>query len=106
GGLALSTCAGSYFVQLASNSGAVNYSLVRGEESTPRGWCSPYYYDREAALSLALTCQASSVLLWTTFGASPSTVEAGATHLTIKNDRWQGLIQLAQPVEGSLLASV
>src|SRR5205807_710617 len=64
GRLTLSTCAGPYFVRLAPSCGAAGYSLVRADESTPRGWWAPYYYDRKPALSLALTCQASSVLLW------------------------------------------
>jgi asparagine synthase (glutamine-hydrolysing) len=87
--LKLSTPAGSYFVQVASSENEFGCSLVRADESGPRGWRAPYYNYREPALSLDLITRASSVRFWTVLGPEPCDVTASADVLQLRGERWQ-----------------
>ncbi|MCX8107548.1 MAG: heparinase II/III family protein, partial [Verrucomicrobiae bacterium] len=49
-------------------SGDMRWSVVRGDESSPRGWRSEYYQHREEATSLRVESTGSRVMFWTCFG--------------------------------------
>jgi asparagine synthase (glutamine-hydrolysing) len=105
GDLALATSAGDYFVQLGPTQGDASYSLVRADETTPRGWWAPYYNSREPALSVAVNCQAESLFFWTVFGPEKSQVTVNEDHLTITTGSCQRVVRLAH-VMNSLASSV
>jgi hypothetical protein len=72
GRLELDTPAGKYFVTMHAFGHPV-FSLVRADAISLRGWQSPYYYQREPALSLDCTLQAVTVTFLTIFGPDPYT---------------------------------
>lgn len=85
GRLQLHTPAGRYYLQIGAVGPAVRYSLVRASPGSSRGWCSPYYYARQPALSIDATVEASSAQFWTLFSPEPCrvVVESGDIHIEI-----------------------
>ena len=77
--LTLITEAGPYHVRTQNLHRKGVYSLVRGDENSPRGWRAPYYSCREPALSLDLTVEAPEVFFWTLFSPDPSTSRGRVT---------------------------
>ncbi len=90
----LKTPAGSYFVGVGSTANKSECSIVRGDESGPRGWCAPYYNYREPALSVALVVRERSVWLWTAFGPAPTRVTPADDGFKVQADEWQATIGL------------
>lgn len=91
--LTLNTTAGRYVVKLGGPSGATA-TLVRADVRSPRGWRSPYYYDRQPAISLDLTSQVSTATFWTLFGPDPAAIAANFQGLRITTPGWRAEIRL------------
>jgi hypothetical protein len=94
GRLTLHTLAGPYYVQMATLSGNGTCSLMQADEHSPRGWRAPYYYYREAALSVDLVAQADSLSFWTLFGPERCHLIANERTLHVETEQWQGAIHL------------
>ena len=108
GRLSLQTTAGPYYAHLSTTAKAGQYSLVRADENSPRGWHSPYYYHREPALSVALNARTEALYFLTLFGPEARRLTIKGTILQLKTDQWQTEIHLS-PVENhpdSLVNSV
>ena len=70
-------------VQLGSLQGQGDYSLVRADPASPRGWRSRTYGQREPALSLSLELTAPAAAFWTLFGQPGDRVEPAPAGLTL-----------------------
>jgi asparagine synthase (glutamine-hydrolysing) len=105
GKLTLTTPAGPFFMQSDSIDHDSQYSLVRADENSPRGWRSPYYYERQPALSVAVTCNADSVFFWTMFGPEDSTVLVKKNTLRVTSESMENLIEFSNSAD-SLITSV
>jgi hypothetical protein len=92
--LGLETPDGRYVVATGILSGALDWSLVRADAATPRGWWSPYYHDREPALSLAIASQGTSVRFWTLLGPAGATLTSTADGLQIGGAGWSAEVRL------------
>jgi hypothetical protein len=108
GRLMLKTPVGSYHVQVASSAKESVCSLLRADESRPRGWRAPYYNYREPALSLDLTARATVLQFWTLLGPEPCGITASAESIELQTDKWQAAFQLngGDQEGGPLIASV
>jgi len=106
GQLRLKTNQGTYHVQALTTTTEKESSLLRAEQSTPRGWRSPYYSQRIPALSLALTTQASSAIFATVFSPQACGMEIDRTglHLSMVNRSILVLLNLGD--SGALVASI
>lgn len=90
--LKLKTPEWSYYVQIASSSKESVSTVVRADESSPRGWRAPYYNYREPALSLALTARASAVQFWTLFGPGRCEATSSDESIDLQANQWQATI--------------
>lgn len=90
--LKLHTPAGSYYLQTMVSSGSGDYSIVRADETSPRGWRAPYYQNREPALSLALTTRASAACFLTFLGPTQPLLRVGDTSLHVEGQAWQARV--------------
>jgi len=98
GRLTLQTPEGSFCVRMGTTGGSGECSLVRADESSPRGWHAPYYSHREPALSVAMTIHADTLLFWTLFGPEPCDCELSADGLELWGQDWRGDVRF-QPLE-------
>jgi len=101
----LTTPAGFYYVQAGSSASASEFSIVRADESSARGWRAPYYNYREPALSLDLMTRASSVRFWTVLGPEPCVVTASADALELRGEQWLANASLTMDDRGGSLVS-
>lgn len=104
--LTLHLTAGRYYVQAAVMSDGGDYSLVRANEESPRGWRAPYYSYREPALSLALTTEAESTFLWTLFGPKLCQVAIDGSALRIQTEGWLARLSWQAEPQQPLITSV
>jgi asparagine synthase (glutamine-hydrolysing) len=93
--LTLDTPSGLYCVRLGSSSSNTTYSLVRADENSPRGWRSPYYNDREPALSMDATAQAKRQMFWTLFAPEDCRVIVSDFSFEIDARKWRASINLS-----------
>jgi len=101
----LTTPAGYYYVQAGSSASASEFSVVRADESSARGWRAPYYGYREPALSLDLTTRAKSVQFWTVLGPEPCEVRSSEDAIQLRGERWHANASLTMDDRGGSLAS-
>jgi len=55
--------------------GNANFSIVRADPASTRGWMSRYYGHKEPAISLMLEAKQPRVTFWTFFGFENDVVE-------------------------------
>lgn len=106
GRLTLRTPAGPYQVRIGLLNGSCSYSLVRAEESGPRGWRSQYYNNREPALSMDAVAQASSLTFWSLFGPARNRMVVDGPRLRIECDGWQASLNLEAGEDQLQISSV
>lgn len=112
GRLTLHTAAGLYQGQVGVLTGRAVCSLIRADESSPRGWRAPYYNYREPAISLNAAAQGRSISFWSTFGpaqhrTSIERIEGiEGTTLRIESDDWRASMLLAAGDEQPQISSV
>jgi hypothetical protein len=92
--LKLNTAAGAYYLQVGILSGEADCSLVRADDSSPRGWRAPYYNYREPALSVELTARESSLVFYSLFGPEPCDVRASETTLRVLAKQWEATVMM------------
>jgi asparagine synthase (glutamine-hydrolysing) len=72
-------------VQVGMAKGNGNFSLVRADPNSTRGWRSLYYGHKEPAISLMLEVNQPRAMFWTFFGFENDVVEAGGNTLKINS---------------------
>jgi asparagine synthase (glutamine-hydrolysing) len=85
-------------IQLGLTKGKGNFSIVRADPDSTRGWRSRYYGDKEPAISAVLEANQPSVCFWTFFGFESDKVELAGNHLEIGFDATKISISLLSPV--------
>ncbi len=76
-----------YKVQVGLIEGKSNFSVVRGDENSTRGWRSRYYGDKEPAISAMLETDQQRVGFWTFFGFEEDVVEAEGNFLKVNSQK-------------------
>ncbi len=92
-GLTLQTGAGPYRIAAGCLNGQAVRSLVRGDDASVRGWCSPYYSQKEPALSLALLARGQIVRFWSLFGPPPLAMAVQQDGLHVQGPGWEAQIE-------------
>jgi hypothetical protein len=92
--LKLRTADGCYYIQIGSSSKQTRSSMVRADESSPRGWRAAYYNYREPALSIDLASRASSVQFWSLFGPEPCLATSYDESIELQANQWRATINL------------
>ena len=70
---------------------------MRADPESPRGWQSPYYYDRIPALSLEKTAEASNATFWTLSGPGFKAIEMTDSGCIIELEQGITTIQFQNP---------
>ncbi|HXF85689.1 MAG TPA: alginate lyase family protein [Anaerolineales bacterium] len=74
-----------YKVQVGLRNGNGNFSLIRANPASTRGWRSRYYAHKEPALSLMLETHQPVACFWTFFGFDEDVIEAKENVLIINS---------------------
>ena len=72
-------------IQLGLLNGDGNFSIVRAEPNSTRGWRSRYYGHKEPAISVMLEADSSQATFWSFFGFENDVVEAEGNLLKINS---------------------
>ncbi len=81
-------------IQMGLREGGGNFSIVRADPNTTRGWRSKYYGHKEPAVSLMLEADLPKACFWSYFGLEGDSVEQSGNSLHIRSRNWQSTIQL------------
>ncbi len=65
--------------------GTGDFSIVRADANSTRGWRSRYYGHKEPAISLMLETNQKNVTFWTFFGFEDDVVEIDGNELKINS---------------------
>jgi asparagine synthase (glutamine-hydrolysing) len=103
GSIRLETPAGPFLIQLGDLNGPSHYSLVRADADSPRGWMSPGYMSRAAALSLAVSSRSASAEFWTLFGPPGTRIMVGDAELRVESPAWVAGLGLGRDATRPLL---
>jgi asparagine synthase (glutamine-hydrolysing) len=76
-----------YKVQIAATTEHGNFSLVRADSDSTRGWRSRYYGHKEPAISVQLEAHQPSVTFWTFFGLDNDQVELVGNVLNVNSQK-------------------
>jgi len=106
GHMTLDTKKGSYHTQVGSRTPHGRYSLVRGDEKSPRGWLAPYYSYREPALSLDLTVEDSRGFFWTLFSPESCNITWAGDRMSLHALSWQADLLTKMAKDSCLIANV
>ncbi|HET9589661.1 MAG TPA: alginate lyase family protein [Anaerolineales bacterium] len=87
-----------YQVQMGLLEGESVFSVVRGDESSRRGWRSPYYGHKEPAISAVLETDQAQARFWTFFGFETDSIELRGETLKIGSHDWETSINLESPI--------
>lgn len=104
--VSLETNFGTYAVVAGTFDGSAITSLVRADDYSPRGWRSPYYMDREPALSLAIQQGGSSARFWTLFGPSAKDISCSSSIIRFQVEDWESKVLLNEDREGPLVKHI
>jgi len=75
----------NYMVQVGMTEGHGNFSIVRADPNSTRGWRSRYYGHKEPAISVMLEAHQPQVTFWTFFGFENDVVEDDGSILKINS---------------------
>jgi hypothetical protein len=82
-------------------------SLVSADESSPRGWWSPYYYFKEPAISLNISVKGYVALFYTVLGPGDVRVLKKHESIGVTVDEREFIIKLnSHPDDGPVVVSV
>jgi hypothetical protein len=81
------------FIQMGLLNGKGNFSVVRADPESTRGWRSRYYGQKEPAISAMLDTDQPRACFWTYFGLENDKIEIGKT-LKISAGDWNVEIDL------------
>jgi hypothetical protein len=65
--------------------GTGNFSVVRADPLSTRGWRSQYYGEKEPAISVMLETDQASVTFWSFFGLESDVIEYAGNILNINS---------------------
>jgi hypothetical protein len=85
--------------------GIGEYSFVRADEQSPRGWRAPYYYYREPALSLSLTTSNDKAFFLTLFSPENCAIKVNQNILEIEGESWNALFNIQSEADKPLIAN-
>jgi len=102
----LETRFGPYTVCAGTFEASSIASLVRADDYSPRGWRSPYYMDREPALSLAIQEEGSSAKFWTLFGPGSPDISCSSSIIRCQSGKWESELMLNDDREGPLFKHI
>jgi hypothetical protein len=74
-----------YRVQVGMTNGNGNFSLVRADPNSTRGWRSRYYGHKEPAISVMLEANQSQVTFWSFFGFENDVIEIAGDALKVNS---------------------
>jgi hypothetical protein len=106
GALTIHTSDGPYHARILVASSAPDYSLVRGDENSNRGWRSLYYGHKEPALSVAATARQASLSFQTVFSPFVIRVREEGSHLKLDNGQFRADICFNDETDDSLINSI
>jgi asparagine synthase (glutamine-hydrolysing) len=106
GALTIHTPDGPYYAQILASATATDYSLVRGDENSSRGWRSLYYGHKDPALSVAATGEANSISFQTVFSPVPVKVTRNGGQLDLETEHWQSVLHLNNGIDRPLISSI
>ena len=86
----------SIILRLGVLEGNANFSVVRGDPASTRGWRSRYYGEKEPAISSLLGTDQTSVCFWSYFGFKSDNLRIADGALTIASGNWNTTIDLNQ----------
>ena len=72
-------------IQMGLLRGSANFSIVRADPNSTRGWRSQYYGEKEPAISLMLETDQSQATFWSFFGFESDVLELEGKTLKIKD---------------------
>mgnify|MGYP001374167496 CR=1 FL=1 len=78
-----------YKMQVGMTEGNGNFSLVRADADSTRGWHSRYYGHKEPAVSVMLEANQPQVTFWTFFGFEDDVVAADGKSLKVNSETIQ-----------------
>ncbi|HLO16871.1 MAG TPA: alginate lyase family protein, partial [Anaerolineales bacterium] len=84
------------FIQMGLLEGKGNFSVVRGDENSTRGWRSRYYGEKEPAISVLLETNGSQAAFWSFFGFSGDEVELTGNTLIVNSDAGNEKIDMSK----------
>ena len=76
-----------YKVQVGMENGEGNFSILRADPNSTRGWCSRYYGHKEAVISMMLEATQSQAAFWTFFGFENDDVEVEGNKLKVNSKK-------------------
>jgi hypothetical protein len=76
-----------FIVQMGLVEGKGNFSLIRAEPTSTRGWRSRYYGHKEPAISVILEANQPQVTFWSFFGFENDIVEVEGNSLRINSNK-------------------
>jgi hypothetical protein len=76
--------------------GNANFSVVRADPNSTRGWRSQYYGEKEPALSALLETDQISVCFWSYFGLQDDNLHTANGLMQISSGNWNTTINLNQ----------
>ncbi|HLO31331.1 MAG TPA: alginate lyase family protein [Anaerolineales bacterium] len=82
------------FIQMGLAEGMGNFSVIRADESSTRGWRSRYYGQKEPAISVMLEATQPQVCFWSYFGLESDSIELAQNSLTIRSGEWNTTVHL------------
>ena len=74
-----------YTVRVGVVGGNGNFSIVRADSTSTRGWRSRYYGHKEPAISVTLEADSTQVTFWTFFGVEGDVVEIEGNTLKVNS---------------------
>lgn len=105
GCLRLQTAAGEYYVRMEVMSCRGEFSLMRADEKSPRGWRSPYYNHREPALSVDLISVNNNAYFRTLFSPEDCKINYKQDVLHIEGNAWNARIRFQNLAGMPLISS-
>jgi len=76
-------------IQMGLVEGSGNFSVVRADPQSTRGWRSKYYGQKEPAISAMLETDQPQAVFWTFFGFEEDVIEAKENTLHITAKHWR-----------------
>ena len=76
-----------YIVQVGLVEGNGNFSLVRADPTSTRGWRSRYYGHKEPAISVMLEAKQPEVTFWTFFGFENDNFEVDGKSFKLNSNK-------------------
>jgi len=84
------------FVKMGLLEGKGNFSVVRTDPNSTRGWRSQYYGDKEPAISVMLEADQSHACFWSYFGFESDVIGLLGNNLIISSTDWKIEVNLQE----------